>query len=267
MSQTVQVVFHGLFVFRFETDRCRIGIVNGANHAPGLAVYCRSDGGVWELMSEHVYGESALVGDTSITVAKQAAPRVAAIYTNPPDWSNPPLPHDFRWVLDMEQDLYGHALAERQQNYYGALTLNDGVFCTQARTADPIRIVEPNTQNPVHQRKLAAIVRADITLEQPGDQVIINLNRQSPITLSYRPGRDYRIAIRNYEPAGVSLHDNHLGLLSRVLDLQHEVAYRFHPDDEHKDIEAGFDWVYPNKRPPAHCPGATLGISFPIPVA
>jgi len=269
MSQTVQVVFHGLFMFRFGTDQCRVGIVNsGGNHVPGLAVFKRDNGGSWQLMSQYVYGQSALSGDTGITVTKQAVLKVAATYTNPPNWSSPPPANDFRWVLDFEQDLYGHGLGENQQNYHGTITLNDGIFGTHARTADQIRIVDPNNpNNPVHQRKLAAIVRANITLNQTGDKVVINLNQTSPVTLSYQSGKDYRIAIRNYEPVGTSLNDNHLGLLNSVLDLQNETAYRFHTDDENKNIEDGYDWTYPNKRPPAHCPGATMGISFSIPVA
>jgi len=269
MSQTVLVVFHGLFMYRFQNNTCQAGFVDGFSgwHVPGIAVYKKNGtGGQWQL-THGPYGPETLQGNTGIVVSKAVPLRVAAKYTNQqaPDW-NTLAANDFRWVLDFERDLYGHQMTINEQNFYGAIRLNDGIFCAHARTGAAIRIVDPNNpSNPVHQRKLAALVRANITLNQVGDKVTLQLKQIDPITLPYQQGVDYRIAIKNYEPPGTNLNSNHLGLLTSVLALQqNDIAYQFHAADEYTDMEPGADWIYPNKRPPENCPSATLGISYPI---
>ena len=114
---------------------------------------------------------------------------------------------------------------------------------------------------------VAAVIAADITLNA-GEQVTIKLKQiPAPIVLAYQAGVDYRIAIKNYEPPGVLPYQNHLGLLNDGLVLTGETIYQFDSRDENVDIDPAHDWDYPNIRPPKNCPAATLGISFPIPIA
>ncbi len=174
-TPTIQMSFVGIMGFRYDAQnqRCEIGIHHGsATHKLKVTVVENPNNVIYRTPPEG-FGvgttiEFGIVGKPSNVSFLQASGRL--IRTNRNTNSN-----DFRWLFDVEDDddFYGFRLPLKERVYRQKLTINNGVFYTDALTYSNFDVVGGRT--PHTKIYVPTMMGARVTLGQ-GECAFLKIN-------------------------------------------------------------------------------------------
>jgi hypothetical protein len=190
----VKFDFDGLQAIAFgDSSRVSDGILNAHHHEPNMEIKQIENGKetvIGNLKSDELKGK---VLNVDVASGKETTPTRHFSSDMNKDVT------DFRWCLDIENDLFQKELYLKD-NFLTKIHFNTGTFYAERLTEDKYQFVAGDA---IHSfKRQIGRPAVDIELKQEDSLVISGLEKQ--ITLPYKSGASYAISITNLPPADMA---------------------------------------------------------------
>ncbi|MBD0372763.1 MAG: hypothetical protein ICV60_18105 [Pyrinomonadaceae bacterium] len=221
---TIRLIFHGLFCFCFDgKNSCEIGIPNITQdilhphpqpHDFNIAVWRKDSGTCPPVpMSVPIVDPKLMLGRVTLNVIKLPLEGVCVYQKDKNAFDRNDLANndsrDWRWVLDIEGDIYTQKVTKDPSTLRPSMTINEGLFYTVYPTNSTFHLHPsgaPNINNDRDVGHMAEIVGANIYLDQNEIAVLtIPTIASLPHVFTFAGGttRTYQIDVTNNCRRGV----------------------------------------------------------------
>jgi hypothetical protein len=256
---TARLTLDGLFLFFInERNECEIRALNAHAHHHSFNIVVKELGHDGEFHTIHEYPNFS--GGLQIGLSPE---RVGVTKYEPPDSGLTPGgprggsrdPEDFRWVADLEGELFHDNKLEVDPRALSArVTLTDGIIYTQIKTFETFDRVTVDVGDPRPIGKIADMVGVDLVCpDAPGSAVVLVDSRGGkPLSLPReKVGKDgavwyprYEISVRNMRTVFDSnARDSDFILYYHaVKDVKKNVKYDLRRPRK-KDLKGGYPLV------------------------
>jgi len=214
-KSNVTFTFDGLQVLAFgNPTRVSTGILDVHHHEPKIEIKEITNGK--EKVLETISGKQLQNKVLNISVPNNAV--------KPTRYISPNMnvdKKDFRWCLDMEQDLFQKQLYLKEDKLAVKIHFANGDFFTNSVTSDKYQFFAGSTQHPF--KREIGQPAARIELQQGNSLTIAGLDKE--LNLAYQSGVSYKVDITNLPPKEMANIDH----FAFYYDVIKEPVTRFVP--------------------------------------